>query len=358
MIYAYKYLTYKIVNYHSKIGYFFSQLFLHDPKDYDENLLLEPDFVPVVNASPERLRGNLEKICKAYHSLKKSEKLKVQQAFSKNNQIETLCGDIAEVPVRYDDLNKDFKKLLKDFYKMLWEEYPQNKNVSDDFGTVQEHFTAFTTKSHQTIRVCPFCGLNKMKPSGSINHNAYDHYLPQRYYPFIGIQFNNLFPACHECNSDEKKDVDTLYDGKTRRLVFYPYDTSYDPDQLNVAINPKHLYSVVDFKTLLDSIEWEFDITLAGAIDERIKTWDSVFKIKRRFRENMLYYEDTWFEELMNRYRSEIAKGTGFNEFKREILADAKYLVRVSPLGILKYSYYNFLFSDGDFEMKLSELTD
>jgi len=355
MIYAYKHLPHRIENLHSKIVYFFEQLFINDLVVYDENVLLQVAFIPIVNRSRVSIKNNLSAITVAYHALSAVEKLQVQKAFIANSNIENLCGDINSLPLKYDDLPVKIKGLFKTFLTKLWEDFPFNELLEADCGTVQEHFNSFVAATHQQALVCPFCGLNKLKTSESINRDAYDHYIPKALYPFISINFKNLFPTCHECNSDEKKTTDTLYNGAVRRQVFYPLDTTYKYDQLSITVTPTEKYNKTNFKTLLYDINWDFTISLAGKPDPRLKSWNEIFFIKRRYKENILRYQSEWYDEIKMKYRREKNKGTKFADFSQEVIEDAKYQKLISPLGVLRHCYFIFLFSISDFEIKLNE---
>ena len=355
MIYTYKYLPYSIEGFHKEIAYFFEQLFKHAPKNFDEKILLNNDFMKLVNKSPVSLKSNLTAITEKYFLLKTSEKEVIKTAFYSNCQVQKLCKDLKLDAIKFDKIkNEDFRKLLKDFLTMLWEDYPQNNLIEKKFGTVLNHFTAFVNPVHQRALICPFCGLNKLKPFGSINRNAYDHFIPKAMYPFVSINFQNLFPICHECNSDEKKDNDTLYLKKKRRKVLHPYDVKYNSGNLSIVIIPKEKYNAKNLKTLLTDINWEYAIKLAGKTDARLTTWDDIFKIKRRYTENIKIYQTQWFEELQIRYKRELSKGTNFKAFKNEMKEDSSFMIEISPLGILRYVYFNFLFSIPAFESKLS----
>ncbi|HVA98985.1 MAG TPA: hypothetical protein VNG53_08825 [Bacteroidia bacterium] len=355
MIYAYKHLTHRIEKFNANIFHFFEQLFANDLAAYDENVLLEVAFIPIVNRSSVSLKNNLAAITTAYHDLSTAEKLQVQQAFTANADIKNLCGDITALPVKYDALPDGIKNLLKTFLTKLWEDFPLNDLLEADCGTVQDHFSCFVAATHQRALICPFCGLNKLKTSESVNRDAYDHYIPKAYYPFISINFKNLFPICHECNSDEKKTTDTLYKGADRRQVFYPLDTTYQCDQLSITITPTEQYNPVNFKTLLYDINWSYTISLAGNADPRLTSWDEIFHIKRRYTENVLRYQTEWYDELVMRYKRELNKGTSFVAFMNEIIEDAEYQKLISPFGMLRHSYFEFLFSIPDFEVKLNE---
>jgi hypothetical protein len=355
MIYAYKYLTHRIENFHANIAHFFEQLFANDLAVYDENVLIQAGFIPIVNRSRVSLKQNLEAITLAYHGLLPNEKLVVQQAFQLNRNVQNLCNDPTALPVKFDALPNGIRVLLKDFLTMLWENFPQNALLEGSCGTVQEHFNSFVASTHQQALICPFCGLNKLKTSESINRDAYDHYIPKAFYPFISINFQNLFPICHECNSDEKKATDTLYNGAARRQVFYPFDTTYLPNQLSISVTPTEAYNPINFKTLLYDINWAYTISLAGNADPRLISWDEIFHIKRRYTENVLRYQTEWYDELVMRYKRELGKGTLFNAFMTEIIEDAEYMKLIAPFGMLRHSYFTFLFSIPDFETKLNE---
>ena len=355
MIYTYKHLPHRIENFHANIAHFFEQLFANDLAVYDENVLLQAAFIPIANKSRVTLKKNLQAITVTYHALSAAEKLEVQQAFTANANIENLCRDITALPVKYDALPNGIRELLKTFLTKLWEDFPLNDLLEADCGTVQEHFNSFVAATHQQALVCPFCGLNKLKTSESINRDAYDHYIPKGFYPFISINFKNLFPICHECNSDEKKTTDTLYIGAARRQVFYPLDTTYQCDQLSISVTPTEAYNPTNFKTLLYDINWTYTISLAGNADPRLTSWDEIFHIKRRYTENVLRYQNEWYDEVLMKFKREKAKGTPFNNFMIEMIEDAEYMKLIAPFGMLRHSYFTFLFSINDLETKLND---
>ncbi len=355
MIYHYTHLPHRIEKFHENIAYFFEQLVAYDLVAYDENILLKAAFIPIINDS-RKLVGILTEITKQYHDLSVADKQTIKDARINNSEIKNLCGNSGGyIPVKYSQIiDESFRKLLKDFLTELWEGYYFVNSIRDNFGTVQEHFKEF--KKHQNAFVCPFCGINPLKPSTSIYRNAYDHYIPKALYPFISVDFKNLFPMCHECNSDEKKKIDILYKGAVRRQVLYPLDSTYLADQLEISITTTEAYNPDNLKTLLDEIDWDMAIKLAGANDPRLTSWDEIFHIKRRYKENLSDYQKTWFEEfVIKRYKQDLADGLTFNRFKVKLIDDAKGQIRDNPLSILRYVYFNFLFSITDFETKLNE---
>lgn len=355
MIYAYRHLPHKIEGLNTEIEYFFNKLFENNLETYDDKILLTEEFIITITTS-QKFKTYLKEITETYFKLDDTDKQTLKDAFKNNLPIEMLCSDPAcASPIKFAAIkNEAFRKLLKDFLTGLWEDYPIIDAIENKYGLVQDHFSDFIDSTHQKAYVCPFCGLHKLKPSGGIKRDAYDHYIPKAFYPFVSINYLNLFPICHECNSDEKKATDTLFDGNNRRRVFYPFDTTYQPNQLSIVVEPEEKYSSLNFKTLLQDIKWKYKFTYAGNDDPRLESWDKIFRVKGRYRENILHYQIEWFGQLCTKYKRELRKGTNFQDFKKEILDDAKDEIYSSPLGILRYVYFTFLFSIEDFEEKLS----
>ena len=355
MIYAYKHLPHKIEKFHENIAYFFEKMIEKDLAAYDEKKLLRKPFAKIINDSG-KLVGEMTKIVAEYHLLTKADKKVVKDALENNCEVESLCSNSGGFsPVKFDKISDEpFKKLLKDFLTELWEGYYFVNSIRDNFGTVQQHFLAF--KEHQGAHVCPFCGLLPLKPAKGIYRNAYDHYIPKAFYPFVSVNYQNLFPICTDCNSDEKKATDTLYKGATRRHVFFPLDTKYKSEQLSVSITTKESYDKKTLRTLLDEIKWDLAIQLAGANDPRLVSWDEIFHIKRRYKEHLIDFQKTWFDDfIIKRYKEDKADGLSFHRFKTKLLGDAKGQIKDNPLSILRYVYFNFLFAIPDFERKLDE---
>jgi hypothetical protein len=358
MIYAYRHLPHRIEKFHENFIYFFQKMVEKDLAGYNEKELLKAEFAAIVNNSG-KLVGEMRKIIEQYHLLSESDKTIVKQALTNNCEIENLCANSGGfTPIKYEQISSEaFRNLLKGFLTELWEGYHFVNAIRDNFGTVQEHFNAFVSANHQRALICAFCGLYPLKPNESIHRNAYDHYIPKSLYPFISINFHNLFPICHECNSDEKTKADTLFNGGARRQVFYPLDANFSSNDLSISVDRREPYNQENYKTLLSDIEWQYSITIAGNADQRITSWDEIFNIKRRYRENILRYQSEWYDEILMKYRREKAKGTSYNSFRNGMIEDAEYQRMISPLGILRHTYFHFLFSNEELENELSEMT-
>jgi len=71
--------------------------------------------------------------------------------------------------------------------------------------------------------LCPFCGIGRVE--------TVDHYLPRKHFVQFTIAFENLVPACRDCNS-EKLDKVPKNQGE---LFFHPYYESCCPHRWLIA---------------------------------------------------------------------------------------------------------------------------
>lgn len=151
-------------------------------------------------------------------------------------------------------------------------------------------------------KICPFCGLNHFRAPGAPRH-ALDHYLPASRYTFVGSDFRNLVPCCHECNSDFKGVQDLLFraDG-TRRLCCDPYvgptyKVSLQRSQLfeGEIVNHHHVPL------------WEIDFV--GGPDGPAETWDDIYSIRERYVRDILNVSFIpWVEDFARFYVHQFGK--------------------------------------------------
>jgi hypothetical protein len=241
---------------------------------------------------------------------------------------------------------------LKLFFGKLWEDYHHNNKIKSDCGTVKSHFDDFVNIAHQKATVCPFCGLSILAPSGGKHRDAYDHYLPKAVYPFISMNFKNLVPTCHTCNSIYKGTDEVLFNksGK-RRPVFYPFDKSLNSKEISFIINPRKSR---ERSTLLSKIEWDYIIKVDGVKDAKAQSWQDIYKIRDRYKELIPNFESTWFDDIKRKYKKALGKQESFASFKTEILDELKLEALGVPLGLLKYTYFYYQLSKYDIEKSLN----
>lgn len=199
--------------------------------------------------------------------------------YQSNNDIEKSCANDPVVHIaRYKDILVTYPKLgkqLATFFRGLYDKSLLNlADLKAKIGEISNHNQAFFQVNN--IGKCPFCGISDLKGIHHTRREAYDHYLPKFRYPFNSINFRNLAPACHECNSTYKLSKDPAHNAHGRRKAFYPY-ASHDSN-IELAIN----FGKADFDNLVPT-----DIQLVfgpPAVKEEIETWKDVYGIEERYK--------------------------------------------------------------------------
>lgn len=342
MIYGYKYKNYKIDGFNNEIMYFFEYLFKNEPSIYENEKMFRTKFQALIKASHKKFEPLLKELIDEYNKLDNSKKKKVRLAFKNNNQIEELCNKKL-TPVQYSEFKSTFSDKLKAFFEKLWNEFPHNNDIEKEFGTVKEHFDEFTNAKHQQALICPFCGLSALKPSEGKYRDAYDHYLPKALYPFTAMNFKNLVPTCHDCNSDEKGYKPVIYHNQKRKNVFFPFDIKLKADNIQLEICPEEKYNKITKSTSLSKIKWNYVLKINKRNSPQIIEWENIYGIKRRSKERMPSMESVWFDWILKSYKESKEDGVLFEKFKGRRLKELKEAVITSEKGLMRYSYIKYL---------------
>lgn len=354
MLTSFNEIDHPIYTFHEHIYHIFRNIFYHDLPFYDEQRIVHREFRSSINSSKKRLLNPLREIVILYHQLPYHEKLKLQNALEINNNI-SIFNDCAIDLISFKEIHPSISKKLQDFFESLWSDYPQNKEVENKFGTVKDHYDKLLHEDNFDFIICPFCGIDSFEPSEGLHREEYDHLLAKATYPFIAVNFKLLFPCCKKCNQQEKKTKDVIYKSdRTRRKSIYPYDSSINLDSLSIQIELNNQYNKENLKTLLKHVDWSFIILRNGVQDDRDESWDEVYGIKRRFSERLKVLQNHCFSELISEYKSNIKP---FDEFVKLYLSKLKEQIKWMPMGIIRYTYINFIFSISDIEEKLQQIT-
>lgn len=230
----------------------------------------------------------LQALFESFKKFDANQKHQFKSWFALNNDIRQLCehGDQC-LPATYDRIETAFPegqfpdliKQLKRFYQNLYSHsFLKLKSVQDRIGTIDDHNDAFTQINSRDV--CPFCGLSGMFNRYNSKREAYDHYFPKDKYPFNSINFLNLVPACHHCNSSYKLAKDPSHDSKDPlkqpRKVFFPFTTKNDAIELSVTLN------TTDWENLIpDHIAIEYG---PKNVAQEIDTWNDLYGIDERYR--------------------------------------------------------------------------
>jgi hypothetical protein len=252
----------------------------------------------------EFFAGHVERIYGLFAPLSSCQVEQLRLWYRANNDVEGVCAnDHAMSLKRYADFPAELNELrdqLKSFFTRLY----SNVGISvlkRCVGDIDDHYKTFVQINKEGK--CPFCGLSDLLGPNHIPREAYDHYLPKALYPFNSINFRNLVPACHHCNSSYKTSKDPAYTPKDparavqRRAVFYPYKT--EPHSVELQIDLQHS----DIPKLTHA-----DITLRfgpAAITQEIDTWKDVYGIEERYKSKLCTESDgkSWLAQVLDEWK-------------------------------------------------------
>lgn len=313
MLFPYTYVPHKMDRMQRFINFIFYQVWCRAPKAGNFSLNLfnaNPDLKEVMTTffysdkkNADFFYGHIERIYGLFAKLPRTDIKQFKRWYQGNNNIQKVCAnDSATHIVRYEDIPPQHEKLteqLANFFKGLYDNV-EIAAFKKKVGSLDDHYKAFM--GNNTAGKCPFCGISDVLGVYSTPREAYDHYLPKTYYPFNSINFHNLVPACHHCNSSYKSSKNPAFTPKDparavqRRKVFYPYETA--GYSINVTI---HLS-----KPDIDRLE-PTDIQLAFGppeLNEEIETWKDVYGIDERYKAECCSGDaKAWLEEyrILNR---------------------------------------------------------
>ena len=238
--------------------------------------------------------GHVERIYGLFAPLTPAHIDQLKQWYQANNDIKKVCANDPAVQIaRYadiTDIHSDLSGQLASFFKGLYSQQLLDlAALRKKIGQIDEHFQAFMQAN--TTGKCPFCGLDDLKGVHHTKREAYDHYLPKALYPFNSINFRNLAPACHECNSTYKLSKDPAHNAAGRRKAFFPYATDAHGIEITIDLNTPD----IDRLTPAD-IQLTFG---PASVHEEIETWKEVYGIDERYKAKCCDGDaKDWLEQL------------------------------------------------------------
>jgi len=299
-----------------------------------KEVMVEFGFSPTASARGKRFYKEVKEIYELFEPLSTQEINQFKQWYQGNNDLEKVCAkNPAARLARYTDINAHHNQIgsqLAIFFKDLYSHSLLNLAVlRKKIGNINNHYNNFV-KINDSDK-CPFCGINDLFGQYHSKREAYDHYLPKAIYPFNSINFKNLVPACHSCNSSYKTSKDSAYKPRDptmadqRRAVFYPYTET--PYAIELEITFQH----ADFANLKTT-----DITInfgPTALAEKLETWKDVYGIDERYKAKFLGENDGkyWFTQV-------------FDEWQEDGRTPTDYLITLArQTGNRPYAECNFL---------------
>jgi len=252
--------------------------------------------------------GHVERIYGRFALLNPAQIDQFKQWYHANNDIEKVCANDPDLQLaRYVDIGPIHEELsgqLATFFKGLYsKELLDLAIVRQKIGDIDDHYDHFITENR--AGKCPFCGMADMLSAYHAYREAYDHYLPKALYPFNSINFKNLVPSCHHCNSTYKSSQDPAYTPKdparsaARRKMFYPYANADYTLEIKIELRTSDIAHLTPA-----DIELEFG---PAALNEEIDTWKDVYGIEERYRAKCCSDSDGkyWLQQVLDEWKED-----------------------------------------------------
>ena len=271
---------------------FFENLFA-DTVPFDTNLF--PGYFGQVLIDSTKTHDCFKEVYDNYQLLQPESKTEFQEIY--NNQRNALEGladidyEIREISAVCQDIWKACKELTKYLYTTTigLQCFTALGNIAT---SMNEHYQAYKDLNGN---VCCFCGLQEYQEERDIEVDegmmqwraSYDHYLPKKHYPFLSVNFDNLFPCCSVCNEKAKKELDTLYEGNQRVVACNPYIEDRE-NNLTLELD-------IEYRT------WDLFFSNKSDIENaKNRNWDRLFKIKSRANKRINdFFDQTWLSPLL-----------------------------------------------------------
>jgi len=317
MLFSYTYVPHQMERMQRFVNFIFYQVWCRAPKAgsfdlslFDANQSLKElmtSFAYDDTQAGDHFSSQVQAIYKSFSQLSRSEVAQFKRWYSGNNDLEKVCAnDSATHLARYADIGAKYKDLaaqLGVFFKGLYSQSLLDlAALRAKIGDIDDHYLKFVQINK--AGKCPFCGINDLLGEYHSNREAYDHYLPKALYPFNSINFRNLVPACHHCNSSYKTSKDPAYTPKDparaaqRRAVFYPYRQVAGPIELQITLHNSDIAKLT-----------AADITLQfgpAVVAEEIDTWKDVYGIEERYKAKLCGENDGkyWLTQVVDECRA------------------------------------------------------
>ena len=327
MLYAYKPINYKIKEVQKLIEFLVLEVWCKPNKqrcrtrlnDELKALFDEYDwFKEKVN--------DVYKICQT--DLTAQDIIDLGNAFKNNNQIERLCNGSLK-PVYLNTLHAKLRKPVTDFFSELYTKFLGWALIHNTYKKKKDYYDELISKNDFTE--CPCCGFGDIKTDYSDGHSPFDHYLPQKHYPFSTVNFDNLVPMCHICNSDNKGEQDIIENGQK---VFYPFTNAHPTISVVVDFNSSKLPLLINKQGVDKLPKGYFKIDFNIASDE-IESWNKIFKIRNRYSAKIADNRVSWFNDVRQVFRdADINTPTASHAIDKVINLDSK-----KHLGFIKLAY-------------------
>lgn len=307
MLFPYTYVPHNMEKMQTFIDFIFYAVWCQAPSKGTYRLELfasNPELLEVMTAfhyddskGAEFFAGHVQRVYALFAPLSACQVEQLRLWYRANNDLERVCANDPTISLkRYADFPAELKELrdqLASFFKGLYSQSLLDlAALRAKIGDIDNHYQTFV--STNKAGKCPFCGIGDIKGEHHSKREAYDHYLPKVLYPFNSINFRNLAPACHECNSTYKLMKDPAHNPAGRRKAFNPYA----PAGYNVQIQITLLHADIDVMVPAD-ITMQFG---PAALTQELDTWKDVYGIEERYKAKLCGENDGkyWLTQVLD----------------------------------------------------------
>lgn len=312
MLFPYVYVPHQMERMQRFINYIFYQVWCRAPKAgpydlalFDQNPPLKEVMTSFAYGHTEvgdRFCVQIQTIYESFSVLPRKDIAQFKRWYQGNNNIGEICSNGAGIHIiRYNDISTTYQALtdqLRVFFKSLYsQDLLDLAALCDKIGKINDHYKTFVAINK--LGICPFCGIGSIKSAHFKKREAYDHYLPKSIYPFNSINFRNLAPACHECNSSYKLTKDPAHNGVGRRKAFYPYSDSSYLIELDMTLQ----HCDIDNLTPGD-VDFQFG---PAVLSEEIDTWKELYGIEERYKARLCgeYDGKYWVVKILDEWKED-----------------------------------------------------
>jgi hypothetical protein len=214
--------------------------------------------------------------------LNDTQRQQLKNCYERSKDLNEICNNVQIDPISKKTLEGYSKKLadaLYSFYVDLFEHALSLAVIRSKNGTLENHYKEFIKINKRGV--CPFCGLNPLRSYEMKGHEAYDHYLPKEIYPTYAINFSNLVPTCHDCNSIHKLRKSPLVSkhNNAKQRAIFPYSLRTPDIDLIIKVN------ISNYK------EYEhdhIDISVSSKEEnDKVRTWFELYNIEKRYKDEL-----------------------------------------------------------------------
>ncbi|ECB0591166.1 hypothetical protein GR173_004068 [Salmonella enterica subsp. enterica] len=318
MLFAYTYVPHQMERMQRFINFIFYQVWCRARKldGYDLTLFdANPPLKEIMlsfaydhTAAGDRFSSQVQSIFQSFSQLSREQIAQFKRWYQGNNNLEKVCANVPNAQlVRYADIavnHKELSEQLGTFFKGLYSQSLLDlAALRAKIGDIDDHYKNFVQINK--VGKCPFCGISDLLSEYHTKREAYDHYLPKALYPFNSINFRNLVPACHYCNSSYKTSKNPAYTPKDpagavrRRAVFYPYQPVTHAIELQVTLQTSDIENLAP-----NDIALQFG---PDAVAEEIDTWKDIYGIEERYKAKLCGENDGkyWLTQVLDEWRED-----------------------------------------------------